>query len=192
MERAAVPYQVYEGEATFYGPKIDIMVNDALRREWQLSTIQFDFTLPERFALSFVGEDGQHHRPYMIHRVLLGSMERFMGVLIEYFGGAFPVWLAPVQVVLVPISDRHLAYVQGVAEELNTAGLRVDVDDRSERMNAKIRDVQNQKIPYMLVIGDREVEKGTVSVRLRSEEYLGAMSIKDFFKHAQQEIESRV
>lgn len=143
MERAAVPYQFDEGEATFYGPKVDIKVNDALRREWQLSTIQFDFTFPERFDLSFVGEDDQHHRPYMIHKALLGSMERFMDVLIEHFGGAFPVWLAPVHVVLVPISDWHLAYAQVVAEELNTAGLRVDVDDRSERINAKIRDAQN-------------------------------------------------
>ena len=192
LERAAVPYQVDEGEATFYGPKIDIKVKDALRREWQLSTIQFDFTLPERFELTFVGEDGQHHRPYMIHRALLGSMERFMGVLIEHFGGAFPVWLAPVQAVLIPIADRHLDYAQKVAKDLNTTGLRVDIDDRGERMNAKIRDAQNLKIPYMLVIGDREVENGTVSVRLRSEENLGAMSIKNFVEHAQEEIESRV
>jgi threonyl-tRNA synthetase len=192
LERVAVPYRVDEGEATFYGPKIDIKVNDAIGREWQLSTIQFDFTLPERFDLTFVGEDGQQHRPYMIHRALLGSMERFMGVLIEHFGGAFPVWLSPVQVVLVPIADRHLAYAQGVAENLNAAGLRVDVDDRGERMNAKIRDAQNQKIPYMLVIGDREVENNTISVRLRSEENLGAMSLNEFVKHAKQDIESRV
>ncbi len=192
LERVAVPYRVDEGEATFYGPKIDIKVNDAIGREWQLSTIQFDFTLPERFDLTFVGEDGLQHRPYMIHRALLGSMERFMGVLIEHFGGAFPVWLSPVQVTLIPIADRHLAYAQEGAEILNAAGLRVEVDDRGERMNAKIRDAQNQKIPYMLVIGDREVENGTVSVRLRSEENLGAMSLDEFVKHAQQDIESRV
>ena len=192
LERVAVPYRVDEGEATFYGPKIDIKVNDAIGREWQLSTIQFDFTLPERFDLTFVGEDGLQHRPYMIHRALLGSMERFMGVLIEHFGGAFPVWLSPVQVTLIPIADRHLAYAQEGAEILNAAGLRVEVDDRGERMNAKIRDAQNQKIPYMLVIGDREVENGTVSVRLRSEENLGAMSLNEFVKHAQQDIESRV
>ena len=192
LERAAVPYRVDEGEATFYGPKIDLKVKDALGREWQLSTIQFDFNLPESFDLTFVGEDGQHHRPYMIHRALLGSMERFMGLLIEHFGGAFPVWLAPVQVVLIPIADRHFAYAQEVAQDLKTAGLRVDVDDRGERMNAKIRDAQNQKIPYMLVIGDREVENGTVAVRLRSEENLGAMPLNDFVMHAQQEIKSRV
>jgi threonyl-tRNA synthetase len=192
LERVAVPYRVDEGEATFYGPKIDIKVKDAIGREWQLSTIQFDFTLPERFDLTFVGEDGLQHRPYMIHRALLGSMERFMGVLIEHFGGAFPVWLSPVQVTLIPIADRHLAYAQEGAEILNAAGLRVEVDDRGERMNAKIRDAQNQKVPYMLVIGDREVENGTVSVRLRSEENLGAMSLNEFVKHAQQDIESRV
>lgn len=192
LERAAVPYRVDEGEATFYGPKIDLKVKDTLGREWQLSTIQFDFNLPESFDLTFVGEDGQHHRPYMIHRALLGSMERFMGLLIEHFSGAFPVWLAPVQVVLIPIADRHFAYAQEVAQDLKTAGLRVDVDDRGERMNAKIRDAQNQKIPYMLVIGDREVENGTVAVRLRSEENLGAMPLNDFVMHAQQEIKSRV
>jgi threonyl-tRNA synthetase len=192
LERVAVPYRVDEGEATFYGPKIDIKVKDAIGREWQLSTIQFDFTLPERFDLTFVGEDGLQHRPYMIHRALLGSMERFMGVLIEHFGGAFPVWLSPVQVTLIPIADRHLAYAKEGAEILNAAGLRVEVDDRGERMNAKIRDAQNQKVPYMLVIGDREVENGTVSVRLRSEENLGAMSLNEFVKHAQQDIESRV
>jgi threonyl-tRNA synthetase len=192
LKRAAIPYQVDEGEATFYGPKIDLKVNDALNREWQLSTIQFDFTLPERFDLTYVGEDGQYHRPYMIHRALLGSMERFMGVLIEHFGGAFPVWLAPVQSVLIPIADRHLPFVQEVGQELNRVGLRVEVDDRSERMNAKIRDAQNQKIPYMLVIGDREVENRTVSVRLRSEENLGAMSIGEFIERTQQDIKARV
>jgi threonyl-tRNA synthetase len=183
---------VDEGEATFYGPKIDLKVRDALGREWQLSTIQFDFTLPERFDLVYVGEDGQDHRPYMIHRALLGSMERFMGVLIEHFAGAFPVWLAPVQAVLIPIADRHYDYAHQVATELGEAGLRVEVDLRSERMNAKIRDAQNQKIPYMLVIGDREVEAESVSVRLRSEENLGAMTISDFLERAKEEIRERI
>jgi threonyl-tRNA synthetase len=178
LERADISYQVDEGEATFYGPKIDLKVRDALGREWQLTTIQFDFTLPERFDLVFIGEDGQEHRPYMIHRALLGSMERFMGVLIEHFAGAFPVWLAPVQAVLIPIADRHHEYAQKVAGILGEAGLRIELDQRSERMNAKIRDAQNQKIPYMLVIGDRELEAESVSVRLRSEENLGAMAIK--------------
>jgi len=189
LDRASINYQVDEGEATFYGPKIDLKVRDALGREWQLTTIQFDFTLPERFDLVYVGEDGKDHRPYMIHRALLGSMERFMGVLIEHFAGAFPVWLAPVQAVLIPIADRHYEYAQKVAGDLRAAGLRVEVDERGERMNAKIRDAQNQKIPYMLVIGDREVEAESVSVRLRSEENLGAMSIEEFRKRAEEDIE---
>ncbi len=188
LERAEIAYQVDEGEATFYGPKIDLKVNDAIGREWQLSTIQFDFTLPERFDLVFVGEDGQDHRPYMIHRALLGSMERFMGVLIEHFAGAFPVWLAPVQAVMIPIADRHFDYANKVAGILGEAGIRTEVDQRGERMNAKIRDAQNQKIPYMLVIGDREVEAESVSVRLRSEENLGAMSVDEFLILANKEI----
>jgi len=191
LERAEISYQVDEGEATFYGPKIDLKVRDALGREWQLSTIQFDFTLPERFALVYVGEYGQDHRPYMIHRALLGSMERFMGVLIEHFAGAFPVWLAPVQAVLIPIADRHYEYANKVAEILREAGLRVEVDQRGERMNAKIRDAQNQKIPYMLVIGDREVEADSISVRLRSEENLGAMPVEGFLEQARKEIAER-
>ncbi len=188
LERADISYQVDEGEATFYGPKIDLKVRDALGREWQLTTIQFDFTLPERFDLVFIGEDGQEHRPYMIHRALLGSMERFMGVLIEHFAGAFPIWLAPVQAVLIPIADRHHEYAQKVAGILGDAGLRIDVDQRGERMNAKIRDAQNQKIPYMLVIGDREMEAESVSVRLRSEENLGAMAIDEFLSLARKDI----
>jgi len=190
--RADIPYQVDEGEATFYGPKIDLKVRDALGREWQLSTIQFDFTLPERFDLVFIGEDGQEHRPYMIHRALLGSMERFMGVLIEHFAGAFPVWLAPVQAVLIPIADRHHEYAHRVADILGEEGIRVEVDQRGERMNAKIRDAQNLKIPYMLVVGDREVEGQAVSVRLRTEENLGAMSVEAFLERAKGEIAGRV
>ena len=190
--RAGINYQIDEGEATFYGPKIDIKVRDGLGREWQLSTIQFDFTLPENFNLVYVGEDGQEHRPYMIHRALLGSMERFMGVLIEHFAGAFPVWLAPVQAMLIPIADRHVGYAREVAQALQQAGLRVEVDDRGERMNAKIRDAQNQKIPYMLVVGDREAEQGAVAVRLRSEENLGAMSIQTFIEKAGQDIQAGV
>jgi threonyl-tRNA synthetase len=190
LDRAAIPYQIDEGEATFYGPKIDIKVRDALGREWQLSTIQFDFNLPESFDLSFIGEDGQEHRPYMIHRALLGSMERFMGVLIEHFAGAFPVWLAPVQAVLIPIADRHIPYASQVAGELEAAGLRVQVDERGERMNAKIRDAQNQKIPYMLVVGDREQEQGMVALRLRSGENPGAMTIAALLERYQQDYQA--
>jgi threonyl-tRNA synthetase len=190
LERAGLSYQVDEGEATFYGPKIDIKVKDALDREWQLSTIQFDFILPERFDLTYVGTDGKEHRPYMIHRALMGSLERFMGVLIEHFGGAFPVWLAPVQAVIIPIADRHLPYTQQVAGELDEAGLRYRIDDRNERMNAKIRDAQNEKIPYMLVVGDREAEAGTVSLRQRSGENPGTISIPGFLEQVAQDIQN--
>jgi threonyl-tRNA synthetase len=188
LERAEIPYEIDEGEATFYGPKIDLKLRDALGREWQLSTIQFDFNLPERFDLAYVGEDGQEHRPYMIHRALLGSMERFMGVLIEHYAGAFPVWLAPVQAVLIPIADRHLEYAETVSEQLKQAGLRVEVDARSERMNAKIRDAQMQKIPYMLVVGDREAEAGKLAVRLRSGDDLGAIGVEAFVERLQGEV----
>jgi threonyl-tRNA synthetase len=188
LERAEVPFEVDEGEAVFYGPKIDIKVKDALGREWQLSTIQFDFILPERFDMSYVGEDGQEHRPYMIHRALLGSMERFMGVLIEHFAGAFPSWLAPVQAILIPIADRHLEYADKVSAQLKEAGLRVEVDARSERMNAKIRDAQLQKIPYMLVVGDREAEAEQLAVRLRSGEDLGAIGVESFIDRINGEI----
>lgn len=188
LERAGLSYDIDAGGAAFYGPKIDLKMIDALGREWQLSTIQFDFNLPERFDLTFIGEDGKAYRPYMIHRALLGSMERFMGVLIEHFGGAFPVWLSPVQAVLIPIADRHLTYAHQVAEQLKAVGLRVQIDERSERMNAKIRDAQTQKIPYMLVVGDKEQESGQVALRLRSGENPGPMSLQAFIELAQQEI----
>jgi threonyl-tRNA synthetase len=191
LDRAAIPYRVDEGEATFYGPKIDIKIKDALGREWQLSTIQFDFNLPERFDLKYIAEDGQERRPYMIHRALLGSMERFLGVLIEHYAGAFPLWLAPVQAVIIPIADRHVAYARQVQARLKEAGLRAEVDERGERMNAKIRDAQTRKVPYMLVIGNREVEQQAVAVRLRSGEDLGAMPVPAFLLRARQEAEER-
>ena len=192
LDRAEIPYQIDEGEAVFYGPKIDLKIKDALGREWQLSTIQFDFILPEHFNMTYVGEDGQEHRPYMIHRALLGSMERFMGVLIEHYGGAFPVWLAPVQAVIIPIADRHMEYAHSLASQLKVAKLRVQVDDLGERMNAKIRDAQMQKIPYMLVIGDREVEAGSVAVRLRSGENLGAIAVDDFIARVNEDSKNRI
>ncbi|MFC2055252.1 threonine--tRNA ligase [Chloroflexota bacterium] len=191
LDRAEIPYQIDEGEAVFYGPKIDLKIKDALGREWQLTTIQFDFILPEHFDMTYVGDDGREHRPYMIHRALLGSMERFMGVLIEHYGGAFPVWLAPVQAVIIPIADRHMEYAHSLVSQLKGAKLRVQVDDRGERMNAKIRDAQMQKIPYMLVIGDREVEAGSVAVRLRSGENLGAITVDDFIVRVNEDIENR-
>jgi len=192
LERAGVPYKIDECEAVFYGPKIDIKVTDALGREWQLSTIQFDFILPERFDMAYIGEDGKEHRPYMVHRALMGSMERFMGVLIEHYGGAFPVWLAPVQAILIPITDRHLDYAYETLKALKAAGIRSEVDDGSDRMNAKIRNAQKSKIPYMLVIGDKEVEAGQVALRLRSGDNPGAMPLDDFIALAKQEIEAHV
>ncbi len=145
LKRSGLPYDVDEGGGAFYGPKIDLKINDALGREWQLSTIQFDFNEPERFDMSYIDEDGQAHRPYMIHRALMGSVERFFGILIEHYGGAFPVWLSPVQVELIPIADRHNDFAHEVAADLKKAGLRVHVDDRSDRMNAKIRDAEKEK-----------------------------------------------
>jgi threonyl-tRNA synthetase len=192
LERAVIPYKIDEGEAVFYGPKIDIKVTDALGREWQLSTIQFDFNMPERFDISYIGEDGQPHRPYMVHRALMGSMERFMGVLIEHYAGAFPLWLAPVQAELIPITDRHLNYAFNVAELLKAAGIRCEVDSSSNRMNAKIRAAQKQKIPYMLVVGDQEVEARQVAPRLRSGEKLDAMTVVDFIARVRCKIEEHL
>lgn len=192
LKRANMPYEVDKGGGAFYGPKIDLKVMDALDREWQLSTIQFDFNLPERFDLTYIGEDGQPHRPYMVHRALLGSMERFFGILIEHYGGAFPAWLAPTQAVIIPIADRHMDYAHQVAGKLMAAGLRVNVDERAERMNAKIRDAQKQKVPYMLVIGDKEMEQGQVALRKRSGENPGAIPLEDFLTLAKKEIDEKI
>jgi len=190
LDRAELPYDIDEGGAAFYGPKIDLKMIDALDREWQLSTIQFDFNLPDRFDLTYIGEDGKQHRPYMIHRALLGSIERFIGVLVEHYSGAFPLWLAPTQAVLIPITDRNLDYVNGVADQLRAAGIQVKVNDSSDRMGAKIRDAEKLKIPYMLVVGDREQEAGTVAPRLRSGEQLDPMSIEDLLSRMKEEIQS--
>ena len=180
LERKGIAYKTIPGEAAFYGPKIDIKLVDVLGRLWQLSTVQFDFTLPARFELEYVGEDGERHQPVMVHRALFGSVERFFGVLIEHYAGAFPLWLAPVQVGLVPISERHHAYAKKVESELKAAGLRVEVDDRNEKMNAKIRDFANQKVPYILVFGDKEEAAGSVSVRTRAKGDQGSVPLADF------------
>ncbi len=177
LDRLNVDYEVDEGGGAFYGPKLDIKVKDAIGRSWQCSTVQFDFNLPERFDLNFVGDDGAEHRPYMVHRALFGSLERFFGVLVEHHGGAFPLWLAPVQAVVIPIADRHIPYAQQVRERLAAAGLRVQVDERGERMGAKIRHAQLQKVPYMLVVGDKEAEAAGAAVRLRSGEDLGILAV---------------
>jgi threonyl-tRNA synthetase len=188
LEEQGLPFEVDERGGAFYGPKIDIKVKDALGREWQTTTIQFDFNLPERFDMTYVGEDGREHRPYVVHRALLGSIERFFGVLIEHYAGAFPVWLAPVQATVIPIADRHNDYAHEVAAGLKAAGLRVEVDDSSNRMQAKIRDAQLQKVPYMLVVGNREMESGAVAVRLRDGQDLGAQPVADFLAMAQEAI----
>ncbi len=191
LDHQGLPYEVDEGGGAFYGPKIDIKVKDALGREWQTTTIQFDFNLPERFEMTYVGEDGYEHQPYVVHRALLGSLERFFGTLIEHYGGAFPVWLAPVQARVIPIADRHNTYAHQVATELKAARLRVEVDDSSDRMQAKIRNAQLEKVPYMLVIGDREVECGAVAVRLRNGQDLGTQPLADFIAMAQAAIAER-
>jgi len=191
LEGRGLDYEIDEAGGAFYGPKIDVNIRDAIGRPWQCTTIQFDFNLPERFGLSYIGEDGEEHQPYMVHRVIFGSLERFMGILIEHFGGAFPVWLAPVQVKIIPIADRHLEYAGNVSEHLANAGIRVEVDDGNDRMNAKIRQAQLQKVPYMFVVGDREVESDSVSVRIRSGENLGTVSATDITARILGEVSSR-
>lgn len=191
LDERDLPYQVDDGGGAFYGPKIDIKVKDLLGRSWQCSTIQFDFNLPERFDMTYIAEDGKEHQPFMVHRALLGSLERFIGCLIEHYGGAFPVWLAPIQVSIIPIADRHIDYARAVAERMKASGIRVTVNETSERMNAKIRDAQLQKIPYMLVVGDREQEANTVAVRLRTEEDLGAMPIDEVIQRISTQIEEK-
>jgi threonyl-tRNA synthetase len=193
LQARELPYQRREGEAVFYGPKIDIHIQDALGRMWQCTTIQFDFNIPGRFDMTYVGEDGQEHRPYMVHRALLGSLERFFGIMVEHYGGAFPVWLMPVQAVVVPIADRHNDYARQVLDQLKRAGIRAEADLSAERMNAKIRNAQMSKIPYMLVIGDREVESGQVNLRLRDESKPGAMPVPDLIAMIEQAVaEKRV
>lgn len=188
LEKKGLPYQIGEGEAKFYGPAIDITLKDALGRGWQGPTIQVDFNLPERFDLTYVGEDGQPHRPVMIHRTVLGSMERFMGGLIEHYAGAFPLWLAPVQVRVLPITERHHDYAYQVGARLKEAGLRVEVDARNEKVGYKIRQAEVEKVPYMLVVGDKEREQGQVAVRQRQQGDLGPMDLEAFLARALAEV----
>lgn len=182
-----ISFERIEGEAAFYGPKIDIKIEDAIGRIWQLGTIQLDFNLPERFQLEYTGEDGAKHRPYMVHRALFGSIERFFGVLIEHYAGAFPLWLAPVQVTVLPITDRINDYAQSVADKLKAAGFRVETNLRSDKIGAKIRDAQMQKIPYMLVLGDKELEDGKIAVRERKQGDIGTMSLDEFLEQITQQ-----
>jgi len=191
MKAREMEWQRMEGEAVFYGPKIDVKLIDAIGRPWQLSTVQFDFTLPKRFDLKYIGPDGQAHQPVMLHRAILGSIERFFGVLIEHYAGAFPIWLAPVQVVVIPISERHHAYAKQVNKRLRDAGLRTELDDRNEKIGYKIREAQLQKVPYMLVVGDKEVQKGQVSVRNRFQGDEGAEALDSFLAKIQGFIDTR-
>jgi len=191
LDARGIEYERIEGEAAFYGPKIDFKVEDAIGRLWQLGTVQRDFNLPERFQLEYIGEDNKPHRPVMVHRALFGSIERFFGVLIEHYAGAFPMWLAPVQVAVLPITDRINEYAEKVASELRKAGLRVDVNVRSDKIGAKIRDAQLQKIPFMLVLGDREMEEDKVAVRERTKGDIGAMSLDEFKEMATRLVKTR-
>ncbi|MDR1099874.1 MAG: threonine--tRNA ligase, partial [Treponema sp.] len=197
-----LPYEMDEGGGAFYGPKIDLKIKDALGREWQMTTIQFDFNEPERFDMTYVDSDGAHKRPYMVHRALLGSLERFFGVLIEHFGGAFPVWIAPEQIAVIPVAENFNAYAEKVAAELRARSresgydLRVSTELENDRLNAKIRACQNRKIPYMLVVGQREADEGTVSIRLRdgtlrNEAQLPPMKIAEFADYAVKKVETR-
>jgi len=192
LKRRNIEYKTIPGEAAFYGPKIDIKLVDAIGRLWQLSTVQFDFTLPERFGLEYVGEDGKRHQPLMVHRALYGSEERFFGVLLEHYAGAFPVWLSPVQVVIIPIGEKHHAYANEVGEKLKAGGVRVHVDVRNEKMNAKIREHAMQKVPFQLVLGDREMEAGEVNVRVRGQEKAeGSVKVETFVERVKGLIESK-
>jgi threonyl-tRNA synthetase len=180
LKKRGIEYKTIPGEAAFYGPKIDVKLVDAIGRLWQLSTVQFDFNLPARFGLEYVAEDGSRKQPVMVHRALYGSVERFFGVLIEHYAGAFPVWLSPVQVVMVPIAERHVEYANKVADQLKAIGVRVDVDARNEKMNAKIREHAMQKVPFLLVVGDKEAEAGKVNVRTRGKEKTEDLAATEF------------
>ncbi len=189
--RIGMKVTISPDEAAFYGPKIDVKLVDAIGRKWQLSTVQFDFTLPRRFGLEYIAEDGKAHQPLMVHRALYGSVERFFGILLEHYAGAFPVWLAPIQAEVMPITDRTLEYARQVTEKLKAAGIRAHLDDRSEKVNFKIREAQLQKVPYMLVVGDREAENGTVAVRNRKHGDQGAKPLEEFLAEIQRLIETK-
>jgi len=192
LENKNLEYQVDPGAGVFYGPKIDIKIKDVLDRAWQCTTIQVDFNEPERFDMSFRSQDGRDHRPIMIHRALMGSLERFFGILIEHYGGAFPVWLAPVQAIILPITDSQFDYAIEIDKKLHTNNIRVKVDDRNEKIGFKIREAELQKVPYMIIIGEKEVETGTISVRQRRKGDLGKFSIQDLINKISEEIDQKV
>jgi len=191
LKRRKIEYKTMPGEAAFYGPKIDIKLVDAIGRLWQLSTVQVDFNLPQRFGLEYVADDGSRKQPVMVHRALFGSIERFFGVLIEHYAGAFPVWLSPVQAAMIPISERHAEYANKVADQLKAIGVRVEVDARNEKMNAKIREHAMQKVPFLLVVGDKEAEAGKVNVRTRGKEKTEDMGAGEFVEKIKKLIAER-
>ena len=190
-DRLNMKVKISPDEAAFYGPKIDVKLVDAIGRLWQLSTVQFDFTLPRRFGLEYIADDGKQHQPLMVHRALYGSIERFFGILIEHYAGAFPVWLAPVQAIVLPITDKQSAYAKEVYDKLKAAGFRVELDERSEKVNFKIREAQLAKIPYMLVLGEREVAAGQVAVRNRKHGDQGAAKLEEFMSRLSELVASR-
>ena len=190
LESQNMPYEVNEGDGAFYGPKIDFHLKDCIGRTWQCGTIQLDFQMPERFDLTYIGQDGEKHRPVMLHRVIFGSIERFIGIITEHYAGAFPTWLAPVQVEILPIADSHTEYAKQVQEQLEKLGIRTELDDRQEKIGYKIREAQLQKVPYMLVLGEKEIEAKTVGVRSREDGDIGAMSLQEFVEKVQKEVES--
>ena len=191
IEAKGIPYVINPGDGAFYGPKLDYHIEDSLGRTWQCGTIQLDMNLPERFQIDYVGEDGQKHRPIMIHRACFGSMERFIGILTEHYAGAFPTWMAPVQVKILPISEKHVEYAKALAKQMHRDYVRVEVDDRSEKIGYKIRQAQMAKVPYMLVVGDKEVEEGTVNVRKHGGDELGSVPFEEFFNSIKIEIKER-
>jgi threonyl-tRNA synthetase len=188
LEDMGVEYRINEGDGAFYGPKIDFHLRDSIGRTWQCGTVQLDMQMPEKFDLTYIGEDGQKHRPVMVHRTCFGSIERFIGILIEHFAGAFPVWLAPVQVRVMPIAERHAEYAHQLAKKLKDVDVRVEVDDRSEKIGYKIREGQVQKVPYMLIVGDKEAEEGTVALRKRGEGDKGTVAFNTFVEDLRKEI----
>ncbi len=192
LEIKGLNYKTNEGDGAFYGPKIDFHLEDSIGRTWQCGTIQLDFQMPERFDLTYIGSDGEKHRPVMIHRVIFGSIERFIGILTEHFAGAFPLWLAPVQVKIIPITQKNHEYTQKVSNELKEKDIRVETDYRNEKVGYKIRESQLEKIPYMLIIGDKEEKQGTVSVRSRKEGDIGTETVKDFMIRVLNEVENKI
>ncbi|MCK4893394.1 MAG: threonine--tRNA ligase, partial [Calditrichia bacterium] len=191
LDKSGLPYEIDPGEGVFYGPKIDIKIKDSIGRSWQCSTIQVDFNLPERFQVEYIAEDGQPHQPIVIHRALMGSVERFFGILIEHYAGAFPVWLAPLQVIVIPIAERHHTYARKVYEALLKEEFRAEIDSRNEKVGYKIREAEVNKTPYMIIVGDQEAESEQVSVRQRGKGDLGKMDRGELFKRIKEDVDKK-